>query len=241
MKNNVSIMDINFYNTTKQDLLKNDLYPRIARGEKCFLVTANPEIVMYARDEAEYKAIVQSADFVIPDGIGIIKASNWIKQPLKERIPGFELMLDLLSYADEHQLSCYFLGAQEEINEKAVKEVRKTYPGIKIAGRHHGYFEIEDRAVAEDVKETTPDLVFVALGMPRQEQWIAEYMPEFDKGVFMGVGGSFDTLTGEVKRAPQAWINLNLEWLYRFIKQPVRFKRLFKVFEFAVRMRFSRH
>lgn len=240
-KNVVTIMDIDFYNTTKQNLLENNLFPGLDGERKCFIVTANPEIVMHTREKNEYKMIVQSADYVIPDGIGIIKASNWMKEPLKERIPGFELMLDLLAYADKQELSCFFLGAKEAINEKAVKEVEKSYPGIKIAGRHHGYFDIDDSAVAEQVKKTTPDLIFVALGMPRQEQWIAKYMSEFDKGLFMGVGGSFDTLTGEVKRAPQKWIDLNLEWLYRFLKQPIRFKRLLKVMEFMVRVIFNKY
>lgn len=240
-KNVVPIMDIDFVNITKHDLLHNDLFPRLANGEKSFVVTANPEFVMKTREDAEFKAIVQAADFVVPDGIGIIKASHWINDPLKERIPGYELMLDLLAHANEQGLSCYFLGAKEEVNEKAVKEVEKRYPNLKVAGRYHGYFDIDDRSIFENVRKTNPDLIFVALGMPRQEKWIAHYMKEFDKGLFMGVGGSFDTLTGTVKRAPEAWIKLNLEWLYRFIKQPIRFKRILKIFEFAIRMRFKRH
>src|SRR5690625_4259 len=240
-KNVVTIMDINFYNTTRQSLLEKDLYPRLEHGEKSFLVTANPEVVMKSREDAEFKAILQSADYVIPDGIGIVKASNWRNDPLQERIPGFELMLDLLAYADKENLGCYFLGAKEAVNEKAVKEVEKKYPGINVVGRHHGFFDIADKSIAEKIRKANPDLIFVALGMPRQEKWIARHMPEFDKGLFMGVGGSFDTLTGEVKRAPQFWIKLNLEWFYRFLMQPtVRFKRLLKVLEFAVRMRFKR-
>jgi len=239
-KDVVTIMDIDFYNTTKKDLLEQDLYPRLERGIKSFVVTANPEIVMHTRENAEYKRIVQSADFVIPDGIGIIKAANWMKQPLKERIPGVELVLDLLEYANDKELSCYFLGAKESTNEKMVEEVEKRYPGIHIAGNHHGYFDIEDETIVKDVHASAPDIVFVALGMPRQEKWIVGNMEKFDKGVFIGVGGSFDTITGEVERAPQKWIDLNLEWLYRMIQQPTRFKRILKVMEFMVRVMLRR-
>lgn len=239
-KDVVTVMDIDFYNTTKRDLLEQDLYPRLEREEKTFLVTANPEFVMHAQEDKEFKQIVQSADFVVPDGIGIIKAAEWMKQPLKERIPGFELMLDLLTHADEQGLSCYFLGAKESINEKTVEKVKSTYPSIKIAGWHHGYFDIADQRIAEAVRDTKPDMIFVALGMPRQEKWIARYKPLFAKGLFIGLGGSFDTLTGEVKRAPQKWIDLNLEWLYRFIKQPVRFKRILKLGKFMMRVLLKR-
>src|SRR5699024_8152376 len=240
-KNLVMIMDINFYNTTRQSLLEKDLYPRLEHGEKSFLVTANPEFVMKSREDAEFKAILQSADYVIPDGIGIVKASNWIKDPLKERIPGFELMLDLLEYADKEKLSCYFLGAKEAVNEKAGKDVEKKYPGINVVGLHRAFFGTGYKCIADKIRQAGPELIFVSLGMRRQDTWSARHMPEFDKGLYMGVGGSFDTLTGEVKRAPQFWIKLNLEWFYRFLKQPtVRFKRLLKVLEFAVRMRFKR-
>lgn len=240
-KDVVTIMGIDFYNTTKKDLLTQNIYPMLDKEEKCFIVTANPEIVMYTREDAEYKNIVQSADYVIPDGIGIIKAANWLKTPLKERIPGVELMVDLLAYADEKELSCYFLGAEETVNERLVEEVKKQYPDLVVAGHHHGFFDIEDDDMAARIRETEPDLVFVALGMPRQEKWIARYMNDFDKGFFIGVGGSFDTITGNVKRAPQKWIDLNLEWLYRFIQQPVRFKRLLKIVEFMARVILKRN
>ena len=95
---------------------------------------------------------------------------------------------------------------------------------------------MDDESIVNDVRKTQPDFVFVALGMPRQEQWIANNIDSFSKGVFMGVGGSFDVVAGEVQRAPEIWIKLNLEWLYRLIKQPSRFKRILKVFEFIFRM-----
>ena len=232
----VSIMDINFLNVTKKNFLHYYLYPHLNRKQKCFIVTANPEIVMKTREDAAYKEIVQSADYVVPDGAGIILAAKHMKQPLQERVPGFDLMMDLLAFADAQGLSCYFLGAKDYVNTKVVLEVERRFPNVKIAGYHHGFFDISDPKIVESVQQSAPDIIFVALGFPQQEEWITKYMDEFSNGLFMGVGGSFDVLAGEVKRAPQIWIKLNLEWLYRLFQQPSRVKRIFKVFEFMMRV-----
>lgn len=228
-------MDIPFINLTKHDFLHKCLLPSIKQENKKFIVTANPEIVMKTKEDPSYKNAVLAADYVVPDGVGILMAAKHQKEPLQERVSGYDIMMDLLSYADQQALSCYFLGASEMVNEKAVTEVKKRYPNLKIAGHHHGFFDLDDEQVAADVKNAAADIVFVALGLPRQEMWIHQHLKTFEKGIFMGVGGSFDVLAGEVKRAPQFWIKLNLEWLYRIIKQPFRIKRIFKVFEFMFR------
>lgn len=232
----VTIMGIPFLNTTKHEFLHEYLLPRIAEQNNTFVVTANPEIVMNAREDTVYQDVIQTADYVIPDGTGILMAAKYKKEPLQERIPGYELVLGLLEQAEENDFSCYFLGAADEVNTKAVEEVKKRYPNIKIAGRHHGFFDLDDPGVAEKVQQAKPDLVFVALGLPKQEKWIAKYRHQFSKGLFIGVGGSFDMLAGETKRAPKFMIALNLEWLHRLIKQPTRFKRILKVFEFMGRI-----
>jgi len=229
-------MDIPFSNLTQNELLKDHIYPRINKEEKTFIVTANPEIVMQTRIDDIYKKSVKQADFIIPDGAGVVIASKIQGNPIKERVTGFDLMFKLLNYAEQHHLSCYFLGAKQEVNDRAVAEVKAQYPGIRIAGQHHGYFtDDQSLEVARKIAEAKPDFVFVAMGFPRQEKFIATCLPEFDKGVFMGVGGVFDILAGEMTRAPRAWIKLNLEWLYRLIKQPFRWKRILKAFEFMLR------
>ncbi|WP_245609679.1 WecB/TagA/CpsF family glycosyltransferase [Terribacillus saccharophilus] len=233
----VEIMDIPFNKLTQKELLQQHLYPRINNGQRTYIVTANPEIVMQTRVDAVYKKSVKSADYIIPDGAGVVIASKILGNPIEERVTGFDLMFKLLSYAEKHNLSCYFLGAKQEANERAVNRVRSQYPGIRIAGSHHGYFNAEaEAAVAEQAAATKPDLIFVAMGFPRQENFIAAHKHLFEKGVFMGVGGVFDILAGEMKRAPQAWIKMNLEWLYRLIKQPFRWKRILKAFEFMFRV-----
>lgn len=230
---NVIVMDIAFVNKTKNHFLQQDIYPRLEQKEKTFVVTANPEIVMGTREDAAVKKIVQKADYIVPDGIGIIMAANMLKTPLQERIAGYDLTLDLLAYADKNGLSCYFLGASEEVNQKAVKKVKEDYPNLQIAGHHHGFFELDDRDFAQKIASTKPDIIFVAVGFPKQEKWIEAYKDIFDHGLFIGVGGTFDGLAGEIKRAPKIWIKLNLEWLYRLLQQPKkRFKRTLKLFEF---------
>ncbi|MFD1037161.1 WecB/TagA/CpsF family glycosyltransferase [Virgibacillus byunsanensis] len=236
IKNTVTIMDITFLNVTKKDFLYDELFPRLNRQQKSFVVTANPEIVMKAREDHGYKQAVQSADYIVPDGAGILLAAKYKKEPLQERIPGYELMLDLLKHANDEGLRCYFLGAKDNVINKTIVEVEQQYPNITIAGSHHGFFDIHDSSIAENIKAQNPDIVFVALGLPRQEEWIAKHSNKFPKGLFMGVGGSFDVIAGEVQRAPEKWIKLNLEWLYRLLKQPLRFKRILKVFEFMLRI-----
>ncbi|WP_342747547.1 WecB/TagA/CpsF family glycosyltransferase [Terribacillus saccharophilus] len=231
----VTVMDIPFSNLTQKELLKEHIYPRINKENKTYIVTANPEIVMQTRIDDVYKNSVKQADFIIPDGTGIVIASKIQGNPIKERVTGFDLMFKLLAYAEKNQLSCYFLGAKQEVNDRAVAKVKAQYPGIKVAGQHHGYFT-NDAEVAQKVAVAKPDLIFVAMGFPRQENFIAASLPLFNKGVFMGVGGVFDILAGEMKRAPRPWIKLNLEWLYRLIKQPFRWKRILKAFEFMFRI-----
>ncbi|MDY7044964.1 MAG: WecB/TagA/CpsF family glycosyltransferase [Bacillota bacterium] len=234
--NTVTIMGIPFLNTTRNDFLRDYLVPRLDEEQKCFVVTANPEIVMKARENDTYRQIIRTADYIVPDGVGILKAAKFQKQPLQERVTGYDLTLDLLSYANDHGLNCYFLGAKDEINAKAVSEVQRSYPHIQIAGHHHGYIDMEDETFAESIQNSEPDIIFVALGSPKQEQWIMKHKEKFSKGIFIGIGGVFDVLAGKVPRAPKAWINLNLEWLYRLLKQPSRWKRILKAVEFMFRV-----
>jgi N-acetylglucosaminyldiphosphoundecaprenol N-acetyl-beta-D-mannosaminyltransferase len=236
IEKHVSIMDINFINTTKDNLLNHHIYPALTNNKKRFIVTANPEIVMRARANVAYKRNILRADYIIPDGIGIIIASKLLKQPIAERIPGFDLMLRLLDHAEEKGYRCYFLGAKESVIKRLISVLNENKPKLQIAGYHHGYIKENNQDVVEAVRKANPDLVFVAFGSPKQEKWITKHYQHFEKGVFMGVGGSFDVLAGEVKRAPDFWIKLNLEWFYRLIKQPFRLKRVIKVFEFIFRI-----
>ena len=232
----VTILGVDFEHITHQDML-NLLVNKIKKQKKTFVVTANPEIVMYANKDEEYLRILQSADHVVPDGSGIILASKLIQEPLPERVAGFDLTKDLLMIANDQQFKVYFLGAKEQTLKDMIYNVKKTYPQLSIAGYHHGYFqEGKDEHIIQAIKESKPDLVFVALGFPRQEQWIYSHFQKFEKGIFMGVGGSFDILAGHAKRAPKIWRKLNLEWLYRLIQQPSRWKRMLALPQFIIKV-----
>ncbi|MCC5896190.1 MAG: WecB/TagA/CpsF family glycosyltransferase [Alkalibacterium sp.] len=225
MQNKIMILGIPFDNMTRKEFLKK-LYTRMENNEKTFLVTANPEIVMYAIENPSYNHLLLEADYIAPDGIGIVRASKKLETPIKERVPGFELMLGLLEIANINRKRVYFIGAQDEILDLTIKNVKEKWPDLVIAGHHHGYFDHEDPDMIEMVRKTEPDIVLVAFGFPRQEKWIKTYLSKADKGIAVGVGGSFDVLSGKTKRAPFLVQRFHVEWLYRLIKQPSRYKRM---------------
>lgn len=229
----VNVIGIAFDNYTKKEFIQFFL-ERINKKEKTFVVTANPEIVMFAKNNPFYYKIIKKANYVVPDGVGVIKGAQLLGSPLAERVPGFELMLALLQEANLNQLRVYFLGAKQEVVEKAVAQVRKDYPLIQIAGYHDGYFDLKDKKMINEVQGTQPDIVFVALGFPKQEKWISQYLETAEKGILMGVGGSFDVLSGTARRAPKFFLDHNIEWFYRLLKQPSRFGRMMALPRFLV-------
>jgi len=162
----VDVLSIPFINTTKEQLVK-DMNQRISRNEKTFVVTANPEIVEYANAHPEYKSIIMNADYIVPDGVGIILASKLMKQPLSERITGFDLLHDLLKLADQHAYRVYFLGAEKSVIEKAAGILQKDYPNMILAGYHHGYISVDDAELAASIAASQPDIIITALGFPR--------------------------------------------------------------------------
>ncbi|WLR49021.1 WecB/TagA/CpsF family glycosyltransferase [Halobacillus litoralis] len=228
----VNILGIPFTNMDHITLVQ-QLQKHIENKEKSFVVTANPEIVMRAHDNSYYMDCLQRASYITADGIGIVKASQLLKAPLPERVTGYDIMMEFLEKANENKYRIYLLGAKEETLHRAIKNINIDYPHIEVVGHRNGYFTWNDSSVTEDIKEKKPDIVFVALGVPKQERWIAENFSDFDQGVFICVGGSIDVVSGDVKRAPIRWQNMNLEWLYRLIKQPSRWKRMLALPRFA--------
>jgi N-acetylglucosaminyldiphosphoundecaprenol N-acetyl-beta-D-mannosaminyltransferase len=235
LKNTVRILGVDFVDSTLFEFL-NTLSGHLEREEKTFVVTANPEIVMKVREDASYRAVVEKANYVTADGIGVVKAAGLLGKPLPERVTGFETFMGLLQIANEKGYSIYLLGAQDEVLQKTVAEIMTQFPNVKIAGAHHGFFDWNDDHIPNEIQRTKPDLIFTALGVPRQELWIGQNMDKFEKGVFMGIGGSFDVLAGAVQRAPEFWQKMNLEWAYRLMKQPSRWKRQLSLPHFALKV-----
>ena len=232
-KNFVEIFNIPFINMKKEDILK-ILEQRVAENKKTYVVTANAEIVMYAKENVSYFNIITKADYIVPDGIGVVKGAQILKKEIKERVPGIELMVDLLKIANKFNQKVYFYGAKNEVIEKMIKRIKSDYPNINIVGYSNGYINDSDNKITDEIINLEPDYVFVAKGAPLQDEWINKVIQKTNKGLFMGVGGSFDVLAGEVKRAPEIWQKLNLEWLYRIAGDPKRWKRSMALPKFVI-------
>jgi N-acetylglucosaminyldiphosphoundecaprenol N-acetyl-beta-D-mannosaminyltransferase len=193
-----------------------------------YVVTPNPEIVWLARKMPELKAALNSADLVIPDGIGIIYGARILGTPLKERVPGIELTEKMLAYAASADLPVFLLGAKPGVAERAGEKLQIKYPGLRVAGCGDGYFR-EDAPVLARLRDSGARIILVCLGFPRQELWMADHRNEVGQVLMLGVGGSMDVFAGDVKRAPEAWCKAGLEWLYRLLSQPSRIKRMIKL------------
>lgn len=229
----VNILNVYFDNMTQEGLVS-QLNQTIKLQQKTFVVTANPEIVMYANQNSDYMEILKKADYITADGIGIVKGARILGTPIVERVAGYDLMLELLKNANQFNYSIYLVGAKEEVIKKAAKKIKDDYPNIVLKGYQNGYFELTNEKVLNKALQAQADIIFVALGFPKQEKWIQNYLNQSSKGLAMGVGGSFDAFTGTVKRAPDLIIKMNIEWLYRLVKQPTRFKRMLMIPKFLI-------
>ncbi|MFS1514979.1 WecB/TagA/CpsF family glycosyltransferase [Bacillus sp. SCS-151] len=235
MVNFDEVMGYEFVNNRMENFLK-EVHNRMQVSQKTFIVTANPEIITYAKSNPSYDLTLKKATYIIPDGAGIVIASKILGKPLKEKLTGIDFMEKLLNIANDHRYKIYLLGAKPDVIGLTAKNIQQRYPHVDIVGFHHGYFDDNDETIISHIKETEPDIVLVGLGFPKQENWIAKSMHNFNKGVFIGLGGSFNVWAGVVKRAPKIWRDTNLEWLYRLIKEPSRLKRMIAIPKFMVRV-----
>lgn len=203
-------------------------------GKKHYICTPNPEIVMEACKDKELMMILEDADLVVPDGIGVVWASRYAEERLKERVAGYDLTQNLFAKLANTQETFYFFGGAPGVSAKAAHLMQEKYPGLQIVGGHNGYFdEAEERKIIADIQKKKPSVLLVGLGAPKQEKWIYENRRLLDVKLCIGVGGSFDVMAGNVKRAPKVFRKLGLEWFYRLITQPSRWRRMLKLPVFA--------
>ncbi|MDP5274634.1 WecB/TagA/CpsF family glycosyltransferase [Chengkuizengella axinellae] len=202
------------------------------------VITANPIMFMAALNDASFAKAMQSAELVVPDGTGLVWAADYVGHPVKERVPGFDLMFDLLKVANEKSWKVYLLGTTAEAIQESATKLKKQYPNIDFVKARDGFFtEKEDMDVVEDIRKLSPDLLFIARSVETQEPWIYKYKRELNIPVMMGVGGTFDIIAGKLKRAPKWMQKLRLEWFYRLLQQPSRYKRMLDLPKFVFRVR----
>ena len=193
------------------------------------IFTPNPEILYRAKSTPSLNRALRTADILLPDGVGVILASRLTDTPLPCRITGIDTAEHILRVAADKGLSVYLLGGRVGVAERAADKLRKRFSGLRVAGSHHGYFssEAERTAVAATIKEAAPDILFVCLGSPAQEEFIAEFTPRLPSlRLSMGLGGCLDIWSGDIQRAPKIMQRTGMEWLYRTVREPKRAKRL---------------
>lgn len=229
----LSIMGVRINNISMNEVLKT-AEEKIKNNEQYIIYTPNTEFVMMCNKDEEFLDLMNKSDINIPDGVGLIYAAKIKKHPLKEKVAGYDLSVNLLKMANDKCLKLYVVGGKPGVADAAMKNVHKDYPGINIVGSQHGYFKgthlgkfghEEELAVIEDINKNQPHILFVGFGAKKQEQWIEYNKDLLNANIIIGNGGTLDGLAGLVKRAPDIFIKLGLEWFYRLIKDPKRITR----------------
>jgi N-acetylglucosaminyldiphosphoundecaprenol N-acetyl-beta-D-mannosaminyltransferase len=202
----------------------------IKKRKPKLVVTLNAEMIVMAKSDQRFRSILMKADLLIPDSIGIVWAGK-----LRARVPGVDMVEELAKRAAVKRYSIYMVGSKEGVAQQAASELIRRYPGLEIVGARSGYFSKEqEKKMISEIRSIKPDILLVGLGMGKQEKWIVEHLQELNVPVSLGVGGSFDVIAGETRRAPMWVRNAGLEWLYRFIQQPTRVKRMMALPRFVL-------
>lgn len=226
MTDKVNVLDIGIHNLTMAEAVKT-AETFIAEKTPHFIATANAEMVMMAQTDPELALILNRANLVVPDGAGVVWAARHYGYEMPERVAGYDLVQRLLCEAAAKGYRIYMFGSAPGIVEKAKQAAEQKYKGVQIVGTRNGYFSIQDEPqIIEDIIASKPDILLAALGVPKQEKWLYKNLGVLNIPLSIGVGGSFDVMAGNVKRAPLWMQEANLEWLYRLLSQPKRIIRM---------------
>ncbi|MCX5751476.1 MAG: polysaccharide pyruvyl transferase CsaB [Candidatus Saganbacteria bacterium] len=226
------VLGVKIHNLTENEFLEK-VKAMLETKKPHYITTPNPEIIVRCQTDPSLKEIVNLADLNLADGAGLVVLSRFIDKPLKERLSGIDGFYGIIGLAEKEGYSVFLLGSEPGVSEAAAKKLSASYPKLKISGTHHGYFkDSEENQVISLVRAAKPDILFVGLGAPRQEKWVAKNYRELGATITMVIGGSLDVVSGKVQRAPE-WIqSINMEWLYRLISNPWRWKRQIALLEF---------
>lgn len=231
----VDVLGVGFDDLTMEEAVERGMELLHSPGAH-YVVTPNPEIVEVCREDLAARQAVNAADLVLADGIGVVKGAQMMGTPLKGRVPGIEFAAGLMERMAAEGLSLYLLGAKPGVAEAAGEALAERYPGLRIAGTRDGYFR-EDAPVVEAIRDSGADCVFVCLGAPKQERWMAKHGARTGAHLLCGLGGSLDVFAGVVERAPKFWCDHDLEWFYRLCRDPRRLGRMMKLPLFLVHVR----
>lgn len=233
----IKILDIPVHPLTMAAAVT-ELEQRLQAGEQTFVVTANAEIIMMCQQDAAYKQLIcEEAELVLPDGAGAVWAGRHLGYNVPERVAGFDLYNQLLQLAAAKGYKAYFFGGSPGVAEAAKAKSQELYPGVQVVGCRNGYFKEEETpAIIDAINASGAQLLFVALGAPKQENWLAAHRAELKPVILMGIGGSFDVLAGKMERAPKWMQDASLEWLFRLYKQPRRFIRMLALPKFVLKV-----
>ncbi|MDA8228886.1 MAG: WecB/TagA/CpsF family glycosyltransferase [Desulfitobacterium hafniense] len=231
-----NILGVYIDRLSMQDTLSR-IQQAIEKHNQIRVITANPELIYKASTDLRLRRLINTADIVTPDGVGVVWAAKKTGLAVPERVTGIDLVQELFPLAQTYNWRLFFLGGKPGVAKEAARRVGEQYPGLTIESEH-GYFDISgDVKIVRKIREFNPDLLLVGLGAPRQEYWIADHPDLATVGI--GVGGSFDVLAGVALRAPDAVQKLKLEWLYRLWKEPWRWRRQMVLPKFALKVFFQ--
>ena len=211
-------------------------------NKSCKMVFApNTEFIMMAQKDKEFYDILKSADLATPDSVGVMMGGRKQNKPFKQRIPGQAYFRKVLECGEKENWTFYFLGGKGDVPKLAAENVKKIYPNINIVGYHEGFFEEDsEEDVIKQINELKPNVLFVAMGAPLQEKWIAKHKGELQCDVAAGQGGTFDYEAGKIKRAPKVIQKLGIEWLWRLILQPKRIVRMMVLPIYYLKIKFTK-
>lgn len=223
----IDVLGVGFDNMTMEQAVSEGVRLMGTAGAH-YAVTPNPEIVEVCREDPEAREAVNGASLVLADGIGVIYGAKILGTPLKGRVTGIGFAQGIMERMAENGKSLFLLGAKPGVAEQAARRLQEQYAGLRIAGVHDGYFQ-EDGPVAEAIRESGADVVFVCLGAPKQEKWMRKNGEATGAHLLVGLGGCLDVFSGQVQRAPEIFQKLGLEWLHRLAKNPSRIGRMMKL------------
>lgn len=222
------ILGVNINTGSKGEILDFIITGLKRKEDKFYIVTPNPEMIVAATRSSSFKTILNNAQVSLPDGIGVLIAGNILKKGLKERITGIDLMLDICKECARSGLSIGLLGGTSGVAEKTAECLTKKYPDLRVS------YAVEEWV--NTLQDKSCDILFVAFGFPKQEEWISKNLPKIPVTAAMGIGGAFDFISGKVPRAPQIIQKIGMEWAFRLVIQPWRIKRQLALPVFAFKV-----